>query len=125
MPRDPDSTEAEALVKARILLGFAAENKELPQTVVSTICASLDAVHAKSWDQSVATNFWMAFNSLCVLVRPVTMDTLSTNLQVIPQPRWTFWKRRGELVSPSRRTAGHYLLLLGVCWLLPLSAALS
>jgi hypothetical protein len=112
MARSPMPSESDALVKSGGLLRFAAENtKDLPQTVVSTICAAWDAVQADTWDQKIATDFWLAFNSLCALIKPVTLDTLSTNLREIP-PRWKFGVRPAQPLSLSRRTADRYLFLL-------------
>jgi len=113
MARAPTPSESEALARSEKLLRFASENiKDLPQTVVSTVCAARDAQQANTWDQKIATDFWLAFNSLCTLIKPVTMDTLSTNLREIPPPRWKFWVKAPEPVSLSSRTAARYLSLL-------------
>lgn len=93
MPRSPQPSEAEALNRSGGLLRFAAENSELPETLVSTICAAWEAAQLQQWDEPIATKFWLAFNSLCKLIKPVTMDTLSTNLREIPQPKWRFWNQ--------------------------------
>jgi len=113
MGRALSPSESEALAKSEGLLRFAAENvKELPEPVVSTICTALDAKQASTWDQKIATDFWCAFNSLCSLIKPVTVDTLSTNLREIPPPKWKFWVRVPEPLSLSQRSADRYLSLL-------------
>lgn len=113
MPRALLPSESQALARSEGLLRFAAENvKDLPPAVVSTICVALDAQQATTWDEKIATDFWCAFNSLCALIKPVTVDTLSTNLCDIPSPKWMFWVRRPQLTSLSRRTADRYLGLL-------------
>jgi hypothetical protein len=105
--------ESEALEKSGSVLRFAAEHtKDLPQTVVSNICAAWDAQPANTWDQQIATEFWLAFNSLCDLIKPVTVDTLSTNVTELPAPRWKFWVREPVRRSLSRRSAARYLYLL-------------
>jgi len=105
--------ESEALSISGSLLRFAAEhNKDIPQTVVSTICSAVDAQQANTWDQKIATDFWIAFNSLCTLIKPVTVDTLSTNLREIPPPKWKFWIKTPKTRSISERSAGRYLFLL-------------
>jgi hypothetical protein len=63
-------------------------------------------------DQQIAANFWVAFNSLCDLIKPVNINTLSTNLREIPIPKWKFWRRGGPAVSLSERTARRYVFLL-------------
>src|SRR5258708_24587624 len=113
MSRAPMRSEAEALERCGGLLRFASENvKDIPKALVSTITAAWDAKAANTWDQQIATEFWIAFNSLCALVKPVTVDTLSTNLREVPVPRWKFWRKAGSAVSLSGRTAARYVILL-------------
>jgi hypothetical protein len=112
MARDLTPSESEALARCGGLLKFAVETKEVPKSVVSTICAAWEAEKANNWDQQIATDFWLAFNSLCALIKPVTMDTLSTNLREIPVPKWKFWRKAGQAVSLSGRTAAHWVFLL-------------
>src|SRR5712691_3112849 len=104
------TSESEALAKSEGLLRFAAEHiKDLPQGIVSTICTAWDAHQAKVWDQKIATDFWLAFNSLCTLIKPVTVETLSTNLPDIPPPKWKFWSKTPKPRSLSGQTAARYL----------------
>jgi hypothetical protein len=114
MARDPIPSESEALTRCGDLLRYAAENvKDVPKPIVSTICAAWDAEENKEWNQQIATEFWVAFNSLSTLIRPVNMDTLSTNLRQIPLPRWKFWRKPG-FTSLSGRTAARYVLWLNL-----------
>jgi hypothetical protein len=115
MARSPIPSESEALERCGGLLRYAAENvKDIPKPMVSAITAAWDAEKSNTWDQTVATEFWMAFNSLCALIKPVTMDTISTNLREIPAPKWKFWRRGAQAISLSGRTAGRYMSLLTV-----------
>lgn len=124
MTRSVLPSEAQALATSEMLLRFAAENVQaLPRDTVATICTALDAQAANSWNEQIATDFWCAFNALCALVKPATVDTLSTNLLAAPAPRWRAWAGNGKPVSVSRRTATRYLALLIV--LLGLSVALG
>ncbi|HEV2629452.1 MAG TPA: hypothetical protein VGV41_12505 [Pseudolabrys sp.] len=117
MPNQPEQSEAEALNRAGGLLRFAAENSQLSEDIVGPICAAWDARQNNAWTQAVAVKFWIAFNSLCTLVKPVTMDSLSTNLKEVPPPSWLRpWKPHP--ISLSKRTADHYLILLVVLLLL-------
>jgi hypothetical protein len=112
MSRDLIPSESEALQRCGGLLRYATENIKVPQEVVSAICAAWDAQAAKTWDQQIAANFWVAFNSLCDLIKPVNINTLSTNLREIPIPKWKLWRRGGPAVSLSERTARRYVFLL-------------
>jgi hypothetical protein len=113
MPRSVLPSESEALAISEILVRFAAEQtKDLSKTTVSTICTALDAQQDNTWDQQIATDFWCAFNSLCTLIKPVTVDSLSTSLRELPPPKWKFWVRNPKPLSLPRRTAAHYLYLL-------------
>lgn len=113
MARDPTPSESEALSRCGDLLRYAAENvKEIPKPIISTICTAWDAEKDKTWNQQVATEFWTAYNSLCALVKPVSIDALSTNLQTIPVPRWKFWRKTSQPPSLPRRTAARWVALL-------------
>ena len=124
MPRTVLPNEAQALATAGMLLRFAAEKvKELPRPTVATVCSALDAQAAGTWDDQIATDFWCAFNELCELIKPATVDTLTTNFDVTPPPKWAFWVLDPKPVSLSKRAAGRYLKLLMV--LLVLSVILG
>lgn len=113
MTRTVLPSEAQALATSEMLLRFAAENvQELPRATVATICTALDAQAGNTWNEQIATDFWCAFNALCALVKPATVDTLSTNLLAAPAPRWRAWAGSAKPVSVSRRTATRYLALL-------------
>src|ERR1051326_7375476 len=112
MSRDLNPAENEALKTSSELLLFAAENgKDIPQDVVATITAAWDAKEAKTWDKDMATKFLHAFNCLCTLIQPVTLDSLRANARNIPPPKWKFW-RGAQRTSLSRRSAGRYLFTL-------------
>ncbi len=113
MTRTVLPSEAQALATSEMLLRFAAENVQaLPRATVATICTALDAQAAAQWNEQIATDFWCAFNALCTLVKPATVDTLSTNLLAVPAPHWRAWAGSAKPVSVSRRTATRYLALL-------------
>src|SRR5271168_723071 len=122
MPRPLSPAEEEALQRSGSLLKFASENvKDLPKPVVGTIMVAQDAKDGNQWEESVATEFWLAFNSLCTLIKPVSMDTISTNLPETPIAQWKVFLRlgkTGDTVSLSRRTAARYLDLLLVLLIL-------
>lgn len=119
MARKVLPSEAQALATSEMLLRFAAENvPDLPRATVATICHALDAQADGTWDEQIATDFWCAFNALCAVLKPATVDTLSTNLVAVPPPRWLAWAGNAKPVSVSRRTATRYLALLIVLLLI-------
>src|SRR5262245_27924527 len=94
MARALTNIEAEAMANSERLLKFAQETtKDLPQSVVSTLCSASEAAHTGAWDQKVATDFWIAFSALCAQIKPVTVDTLDATGQKIQPPKWRFWLR--------------------------------
>jgi len=106
------ASESEALKNCGVLLRFATENiKDVPQATVATISAALDADQANAWDQKVATEFWLAYNSLCSLIKPATVDTITANLREIPSPKWAFW-RKAQPLPLSKRIASRYIVVL-------------
>lgn len=113
MPRALSSAEGEALQISGSLLKFASENvKDLPKQVVSTIMAAEDAKEANQWEEAIATEFWLAFNSLCTIIKPGTVDTIATNLREVPVPKWKVLLRlrqAGDRVSLAQKTARRYL----------------
>ena len=124
MSRELDAAEAKALRQSEGLLRFAAENvKELPAKPVATICGALDSAAANKWDQAVAAEFWLAFNALCALIKPVTIESLSTNLDEPRAGGWRFWDKTGPKPSASKLAARLYMYLL--YFLLIAAAAIS
>ena len=108
-------SETQALATAEILLRYAAENKELPRDLVATTCSALDAQQAGTWNEALATEFWCAFNKLCELVRPATVDSLMTTVAAATRSPWWGWAGRfgrPTAASLSQRTAKRYLCLL-------------
>ncbi len=83
-------TEDHALNNCARLLKFAAEHrrqKDLPDSVVSTITHSWELRENGRWDPDAAKSFWMAYSSLCDLIQPATVDTIESN-----SPRVTTWR---------------------------------
>ncbi len=72
----PQKVEDTALEHAGTLLQFAAENKQLPETLVSTIAASWDAAAENKWTPEISAKFWTAYNTLCATIRPASLDSI-------------------------------------------------
>lgn len=125
-PRGIEPFEEEALEMSGQLLQFAAQNsKDLPADVIESITAAVGAKQSKAWDDTIAGQFWVAFNKICMLIKPVTFETISTGRRAIPG---TLSNARSAIVnliskaprpmavgsSLAQRSAAHYLTLLGV-----------
>src|SRR5712671_6090722 len=113
---NPHPAEDKALQQAGMLLRFAAENaKEVPQNVVSAIAASWEAKDTDRWTPATSSEFWNAFHALCLLIKPVNVDSLAAN-QPGPAPRpWQIWRTAGSSAPLAKRTARRYLALLFIC----------
>jgi hypothetical protein len=113
----PDSTSAlmpslrnldrKALEQAGTLLKFAAENKQVADNVAKTIAECSEAADNGTWTPDISSRFWIAYSSLCTAIRPVTLDTIANN-EVPPSGSRFFWSP----VSPSKRAARRYLVIL-------------
>jgi hypothetical protein len=111
---NPHPIEDEALQQAgMLLLRFAAENaKDVPQNVVSAIAASWEAKDTDRWTAATSPEFWNAFHTLCLLIKPVNVDSLAAN-QPSPAPRpWQIWRTAGSSAPLAKRTAHRYLVYL-------------
>ena len=110
MSRALNDSELAALNVSGTVLRFAAENRQdLDTNIVAQITAALDAKEANTWDQNTATTFWDAYRQLCVLIQPVTVDSLRATREPLAAPNWQVW-RLGD--SLARRSATRYLTLL-------------
>jgi hypothetical protein len=78
--------EETALSHAALLLRYAAESpKEVPENLVRPISDALKAKEEAAWSPEVATKFYTAYSSLCNLLKPVTIDTISVMGSTIPR----------------------------------------
>jgi uncharacterized membrane protein len=101
MSREPTPAEAEALAASSNLVKFAAETvKDIPAETVATIYSALDAATTERWNQEIAAKFWPAYNSLCSLIKPVTVEALLVN------------RTDGARLSLAKLTSQRYLRLL-------------
>src|SRR5579871_611550 len=102
--------EEQALRNASMLVRYAAESpKTLDDTIISPISNAWKAQEDDSWNSDIATKFWAAYSSLCTLIKPVTIDTISTAQPIKVKP-W-FSKEYMETTKP-RIIAGRYELML-------------
>ncbi|HXC08091.1 MAG TPA: hypothetical protein VNV61_04120 [Steroidobacteraceae bacterium] len=118
-PGLPSDAEKEALNRSGPLIRFASENvKDLDKTLVLAISQARKAEIDKTWSPATSAEFWLAFNALCTLIKPVTIDGLSAEHRNIPVKfRVRFWRvpineSLGE--RSSRRYTIGLLTLLGM-----------
>ena len=102
-----------------MLLRFAAENaKDVPQNVVSAIAASWEAKDTDRWTAATSSEFWNGFHTLCLLIKPVNVDSLAANQPGTAPRRWQIWRTAGSSAPLAKRTARRYLALLFICLIL-------
>jgi hypothetical protein len=111
----PQTSELDALRDSALLLKFAVENikdeKDLPQATVSTITTAWKQREEDKWDPDISTQFWVAYAKLCTLIKPVTLDTLTTTRQERSVKRWTGFGSETQ-VSLANRSARRYLIVM-------------
>ena len=104
-------TEKSALNDLGFLTRFAAENVEkLDMQLLRDVAEARDAAEKGNWTPEVSQKFWSAFNTLCLLIRPVTMDCLTATRQRFASFNW--FRFRKEPVSLAARSSRRYLFLL-------------
>jgi len=104
----PTDQELVALAQAEVLLRFAAENKQVSEAIVSAISQAREAIADDKWSVDAAAKFWVAYNGLCTLLKPVTWDTLLNN-EMPAASKGMFLYKPGAV---SRRLARIYLIVL-------------
>jgi len=110
----PAATEVEALNQAAELLKFAAEHAQVTESVVATITTARQAAQDDQWTPEISAKFWVAYNSLCAAIKPVTLDSISSNQPTTKRPK-RFW----QSTSPQSKRSGRiYLILLIISLLL-------
>src|ERR1022692_4647461 len=105
-------SERVALKDAGPLLRFAAEHvKKLDPDLSLAIAEARAAVENNQWTAQISQRFWIAYNQLCTLIDPVTMDGLSVAEGKVKKFRW-FGLGGTEEVSLAERSANRYFVVL-------------
>ncbi|MBI3530606.1 MAG: hypothetical protein HY067_21885 [Betaproteobacteria bacterium] len=108
----PQEIELAALEQVGILLKFSAENaKSISPDIVATIASAWEARDTSTWTPEVSSKFWGAFNTLCSIIKPVSLDTMSSNSLNRQRRSWVLWWRL-ETTSLAKSTARNYLSIL-------------
>ncbi|MHC1949988.1 hypothetical protein IF803_37410 [Bradyrhizobium sp. UFLA06-06] len=116
MARPLETHEEAALNAAGELLRFGAQNTaEVPLDAVTAITDAFGARQSNAWDDAVAVKFWVAYNHLCSLIKPVTPETISAVTVPAARCRWFSFLRSKPV---AQATANRYLI-----WLLSLLIA--
>jgi hypothetical protein len=103
--------EVKALKDASLLIKYTAESpKTLPENIIIPIATAWKAQEENTWSPEISSKFWIAYSTLCDLLKPVTLETISASAPGKFR-RWFFF---GDYVEqmPAKRTASIYRILL-------------
>jgi len=106
------TSEEKALDDASLLIKYAAESpKTLPEKITTPIADAWKAREDNAWTPDVSSKFWIAYSTLCDLLRPVTIETISASKPTVKYRPWIFF---GGLVAVTQAqwTARLYRILL-------------
>lgn len=105
------ANEEKALNDASLLIKYAAESpKTLPENIIMPMANAWKAREENTWSPDVSTKFWTAYSSLCDLLKPVTLETISASAP-FKSRRWIFFGEHVE-VTLAQRTANLYRIVL-------------
>lgn len=111
--------EMAALRDSAPLLRFAAENvKNLDPDLSLAIAQAREAAESQEWTPAISQRFWTAYERLCELIEPVTMDCVAVAHEIVARRNW-FWLGGIKKISLAERSSGRYLTVL-VTLLVPL-----
>jgi hypothetical protein len=111
----PSDADSAALDQAGPLLRFAAENvNNLDPDLSLAIAQAVDAQQNSRWTPEISQRFWQAFSKLCDLIKPVTLESLSTKQPTIDYAKWFRFKRRNSRISLADKTSSTHIRILAV-----------
>jgi hypothetical protein len=105
------ANEEKALDDASLLIRYAAESpRTLPENTVTAIALAWKAREDNAWSPEISSKFWTAYSTLCELLKPATVETISASKK-IKSRRWIFF---GDFVdlTLAQKTARSYRILL-------------
>jgi hypothetical protein len=86
------ASEEKALDDASVLIKYAAESpKTLPEKITTPIADAWKAREDNAWTPDVSSKFWIAYSTLCDLLRPVTLETISASKPSVKYRPWVFF----------------------------------
>lgn len=112
----PSDAEQLAIGQSGFLLRYAAESqKDLDPNLALAIANARTAWAGDIWSPDVSRDFWAAFNELCQLIKPVTVNSLIALHENIAVRGGFLWRKQRNTsisrLSSSRNTRGLLLLL--------------
>jgi hypothetical protein len=111
----PSDADCAALHQAGPLLRFAAENiNNLDPDLSLAIAQAVDAQQTSRWTPEISQRFWHAFSKLCDLIKPVTLESLSTKQPSIESLKWFRFKSRNFKISLADKTSSTHIRILAV-----------
>jgi hypothetical protein len=115
-------SDLKALEEAGPLLRFAAEHvKDLDLNLAVSIAKAQEAADAEQWTPEIKGQFWAAFNKLCDLIQPVTMDSLETAHDTVEPSRLRrFFGAGKETIAEQSSRRFLFVLYLLLALILPI-----
>jgi hypothetical protein len=115
----PSDADRAALDQAGPLLRFAAENvNNLDPDLSLAIAQATDAQQNNRWTPEISQRFWQAFSKLCDLIKPVTLESLSTKQPTIDSSKWFRFASRVSRISLADKTSSMHMRILAVLMIL-------
>lgn len=113
----PSDAESLALGQSGPLVRFASEIvTNLDKDLVLAIAEARQASLERTWSPDMSARFWAAFNKLCELIRPTTIDCLNALHRNIPRMRRLKFWAHSTVESLGERSSRRYTIAL--LWLL-------
>jgi hypothetical protein len=112
-PAQPTEAELAALKQSGPLVRFASENIEKLDPACILAISEAQASRARGeWTPAISQKFWSAFNCLCTLVKPVTVDSLTTlHKDLAHKSMLRPWRSPGN-ESLAERSSRYYMTML-------------
>jgi hypothetical protein len=115
----PSDADRAAIDQAGPLLRFAAENvNNLDPDLSLAIAQAVDAQQNSKWTPEISQRFWQGFSKLCDLIKPVTLESLSTKQPTITSLKWFRFKSRESRISLADKTSSRHIRILAVLMIL-------
>jgi hypothetical protein len=103
----PTEAELKAVGEAEMIVRYAAEHvADLDPVLARTISTAREAAFDGEWTPDLAGAFWNAFHALCIAIKPVTVECLTTAEESVPTIG--FWKSKSRPTTLADRSSYRY-----------------
>jgi len=120
MPK-PTGAELGALTESGPLLRFAAERvKDLDPNLSLAIAEANESANNDTWTPQASQSFWQAFNKLCALIRPSTMECLAARAQIVKATSLFGGKEKTTSLAERSSATYRWALLVAILIAIPL-----